>query len=233
MIAIIPARGGSKGLPGKNVRPLLGKPLIAYTIECAKAAQSIDRVVVSTDDPKIAEIAQEFGAEVPFLRPAELATDTAKAIDNYIYTVDRLSREDNIAIDAFIVLLPTSPLRKSQDINCAVDMFLERNADSVISYTPETHPISWHKYLNTDCAFEDIFKDSLANRQELRVSYYPNGAIYVFRSAMIREGRYYTDKSYAYVMPRNRSVDIDSVEDFEYAEYLLSKGNAVVESASR
>ena len=223
MTAIIPARGGSKGLPGKNIRPLLGKPLIAYTIECAQGARSIDRIVVSTDSPEIAEVSRRFGAEIPFMRPDELATDTSEAVDNYIYTVDRLSREGNAGIDAFVVLLPTAPLRTSADIDGAVEMFLEKNADSVVSYTPESHPIRWHKYINADGSFEDIFDTALENRQELRTSYRPNGAIYVFRTSMIKTRRYYTDRSYAYVMPRERSVDIDTLADFELAEFLMRR----------
>ncbi len=221
MIAIIPARGGSKGLPGKNIRPLLGKPLIAYAIESALGARSIDRVVVSTDDPEIAAVARRFGGEVPFMRPAELATDTAAAVDNYIYTVDRLARESGRAIDSFAVLLPTAPLRTSDDVDRAVEMFIERNADSVVSYTPEAHPVRWHKYLNPDGTFVDILGDSLANRQDIRTSYYPNGAVYVFRTALILERRYYSDRSYAYVMPRSRSVDIDTLDDFAFAEFLM------------
>ena len=223
MIAIIPARGGSKGLPGKNIRPLLGKPLIAYAIECARNARSIDRVVVSTDDPKIADIARRFGGEVPFLRPAELATDTAQAVDNYIYTVERLARESDSAIDSFVVLLPTTPLRTSDDVDRAVELFLSKNADSVVSYTPESHPIRWHRYLDDDGSFVNIFDDTLANRQDLRTSYYPNGAVYVFRVSLIQRRKYYSDRSYAYVMPNSRSVDIDTIEDFEFAEFLMRR----------
>ena len=221
MIAIIPARGGSKGLPRKNIRELNGKPLIAYAIDCASKARHIDRVIVSTDDPEIADVARQYGAEIPFLRPDYLASDTAQAVDNYIYTVDRLSREGSLQIDEFVVLLPTTPLRLSEDVDKAIDLFRERQADSVISYTPEAHPIRWHKYLDADNAFVNIFDDTIANRQDLKTSYYPNGAIYVFRTSMIRERKYYTEKSYAYVMPRNRSVDIDTLEDFQYAEFLL------------
>ena len=105
MIAIIPARGGSKGLPGKNILPLCGKPMIAYTIEAAKQSKYISRVIVSTDDQKIANIALEYGAEVPFLRPEFLASDTAQAIDNYIYTVERLSREWGTSIEEFVVFV--------------------------------------------------------------------------------------------------------------------------------
>lgn len=223
MIAIIPARGGSKGLPGKNIRKLNGKPLIAYTIEAALKSRHIDRVIVSTDDEDISKIAKQYGAEIPFMRPAELASDTAMAVDNYIYTIGRLEKEGGKIIDAFVVLQPTSPLRIAEDIDGAVEMFLENKADSVISYTPEAHPISWHKYLDEENRFEDILKANINNRQDNRVSYYPNGAVYVFRTSMIRERKYYTNKSFAYVMPRTRSVDIDFIEDFEYAEFLLKR----------
>lgn len=223
MIAIIPARGGSKGLPGKNIRHMNGKPLIAYTIEAALHAKTIDRVVLSTDDEEIARIGMEFGAEVPFMRPAELASDTAMAVDNYIYTIDRLEKESRVAIEAFVVLQPTSPLRIIEDIDGAVTMFKEKDADSVISYCKEAHPVFWHKKIDENNRLIDLFETTIANRQEMPVTYYPNGAVYVFRTAMIRNRRYYTDKSYAYIMPRSRSVDIDFIEDFEYAEFLLSR----------
>lgn len=223
MISIIPARGGSKGLPGKNILPLCGKPMIAYTIEAAKQSKYIDRVIVSTDDQKIAEIALQYGAEVPFLRPDFLASDTALAIDNYIYTIERLSKEWNTPIEEFVVLQPTSPLRIAEDIDGAIEMFMEKKADSVISYTPEAHPVRWHKYLDENNAFVDIFDTTIANRQDLKTSYYPNGAIYVFRFSMIKERKYYTDKSYGFIMPRVRSVDIDYKEDFDYVEFLMSR----------
>lgn len=223
MIAIIPARGGSKGLPGKNIKKLCGKPLISYAIECARNSRHVDRVVVSTDDEMIADVARNFGAEVPFLRPAFLATDSSQAVDNYIYTVDRLSREGNVDIDEFVVLLPTSPLRTSDDVDRAIELFYEKNADSVVSYTPEAHPVRWHKYLNEDNSFENIFDETIANRQEIRTSYYPNGAIYVFRTEMIKTRQYYTNKSFAYIMPRDRSVDIDTADDFLYAEFMLGR----------
>lgn len=223
MIAIIPARGGSKGLPGKNVRPLNGKPLIAYAIEEALKAKHIDRVIISTDDEEIAKVAVQYGAELPFMRPVELASDTAQAIDNYIYTIGRLEEEGKEQIDAFVVLQPTSPLRVSEDIDGAIELFFEKNADSVISYCPEAHPVTWHKYLDEEGRFLNIFDDNIQNRQANRISYYPNGAVYVFRTSMIRERKYYTENSYAYVMPRTRSVDIDFIEDFEYAEFLLKR----------
>lgn len=223
MIAIIPARGGSKGLPGKNIRLLNGKPLIAYAVEEGLKAKHIDHVIVSTDDEEIARIAVEYGAELPFMRPAELATDTALAVDNYIYTINRLEKEGGKPIDSFVVLQPTSPLRIADDIDGAVELFEQKTADSVVSYCREAHPVSWHKFLDEEGRFVNIFEDNLKNRQDNRVSYYPNGAVYVFRTSIIRQRKYFTSKSYAYIMPRIRSVDIDFVEDFEYAEFLLSK----------
>ena len=221
MIAIIPARGGSKGLPGKNILQLCGKPMIVYTIEAALKSKHIDHVIVSTDDQKIADIALLYGAEVPFLRPDFLASDTAQAVDNYIYTIERLSKEWEMPIEEFVVLQPTSPLRITEDIDGAVEMFIQKKADSVISYTQEAHPVHWHKYLGEDNTFIDIFSTSIVNRQDLQKTYYPNGAVYVFRFRMIKERKYYTDKSYAFVMPRSRSVDIDYKDDFEYVEFLM------------
>ena len=225
MIAIIPARGGSKGLPGKNIKMLCGKPLISHTIDCARQSRSIDRVIVSTDDESIADVALRAGAEVPFLRPASLAGDSSMAIDTYLYTIDRLAREEKKAFENLVVLLPTTPLRTSEDVDGAVKLFIDRQADSVISYTPEAHPVKWHKYLDENNSFVNIFDDTIDNRQTQRISYYPNGAIYVFKTLLLRTRMYYTDKSFAYVMPRNRSVDIDSMEDFLYAEFLLNLRN--------
>ena len=223
MIAIIPARGGSKGVPGKNIKDLHGKPLIAYTIEAALEARSVSEVIVSTDDEEIAKVAEKYGAKVPFLRPAALATDNAQAIDSYIYTVDRLNEEFGYDIDSFLVLLLTTPFRNGADIDASVKMFKEKSADSVISYVEECSPINGFKYLNDDNSFEHIFPEVLANRQEMRKAYIPNGAIYVFTLDLLKKGTYFSDKSYAHVMPQSRSIDIDTLEDFAYAEFLLSR----------
>lgn len=222
MIAIIPARGGSKGLPGKNIKPLLGKPLIAWTIDEAKKSKYIDRIIVSTDDQHIADIAMKYGAEIPFLRPDELSSDTALAVDNYIYTIDRISKEEGVNIDEFVVLQPTSPLRTCEDIDGAIELFWQNAADSVISYTKESHPIAWHKYLQEDKRLIDILPNTIANRQDNKVSYHPNGAVYVFKADLIKKRTYTSENTFAYIMPRCRSVDIDYQEDFDYVEFLLS-----------
>lgn len=223
MLAIIPARAGSKGLPGKNIKLLQGKPLIAHTIEQALKAKNVSRVIVSTDDGEIARIALKYGAEVPFMRPKSLATDTALSVDNYICTIKKLQKENNIKIKEFIVLQPTSPLRTSNDIDNAINLFYKKEADSVISYSKENHPITWHKQINNDLSFTNIFEDKLQNRQDIKTTYFPNGAIFIFKFNIILQKKYYTQKSFAYIMPRNRSVDIDTLDDFEYVEFLLQK----------
>lgn len=224
MYAIIPARGGSKGLPGKNIKELNGLPLIAHTIRAAISSKHIKKVFVSTDDKEILNIALNYGAIDIGLRPESLATDDAKAIDTYIYTIRLLESKYNEPVDDICVLQPTSPLRGSDDIDNAIDIFRSKNADSVISFTAEHHPISWHKYLNDDLTLSNIFPENNDNRQSFRQTVFPNGAIYIFKKELLLSGNYSSEKTYAYMMPRNRSVDIDTIDDFRYAEFLV-KGN--------
>lgn len=227
MIAIIPARGGSKGLPNKNIRDLCGKPLIAYTINTALEAKSISRVIVSTDNFEIAEIALEYNAEVPFMRPMELATDKSLVIDTYIYTIDKLNENAKYTIKDFVVLQPTTPLRNSEDIENAIRLFKKKKADSVISYYEAIHPPVWAKRINNQ-KLENYFNidSELKNRQEIEPAYFPNGAIYIFNYRFLKSTKsYFSEKTYPYIMPRERSVDIDTIEDFEYVEFLLRKHN--------
>lgn len=228
MIAIIPARGGSKGLPRKNIKLLNGKPLIAYTIEAALRSQKVSEVIVSTDCEEIAKIAREYGAKVPFMRPDFLATDTATSLDVYKYMFDRLEEERNTIINRFIVLQPTSPLRTNVHIDEAITLFEEKKAYSVISFCKEEHPVFWHKFIDNSGRFEDVFTgDYIKNRQEIKPTYFPNGAIYIFNKAVLSTGKYYTNQSYAFVMNRWSSVDIDTIEDFEYADFLIQKSKLV------
>ncbi len=224
MLALIPARGGSKGLPGKNIRPLLGKPLIAYTILAAKSCPEIDRVIISTDDEAIATVARAWGAEVPFLRPADLATDTSPAIDTYLYTCAELERLGAKPIDQFVVLLPTAPLRKAFDITAALTLFHERQAEAVISVMPSHHPIHWTRKIDASGVLRSWLPDGDANRnrQEYAPSYLPNGSIYVFNRAFLaRRQGYYGDRTYPYMMPKERSIDIDDLSDFLMCESLM------------
>lgn len=228
MLAIIPARGGSKGLPGKNIKILNGSPLIAYTIKSAKESKTIDRIIVSTDDKRIAEISINYGAEIPFLRPKELATDDAKAIDNYIFTIEELKKRENIIYEEFVILQPTSPLRKTEDINNAIELFYEKKADSVISFSEAQHPPLWAKKIDRNLKISNYFQDSIVNknRQEIPIAFMPNGAIFVFKYLLLKEKyTYYSDKTYAYIMPQINSIDIDNLLDFEFAEFLIRRNN--------
>lgn len=226
VIAIIPARGGSKGLPGKNIKKMNDKPLIWYTINVAKKSKFVDKIIVSTDADGIANISKSFGAEIPFMRPKELARDNSLGIDNYIYTIDRLNKELNYSISEFIILQPTSPLRTSLDIDNAIKIFKEKKADSVISVSEAIHPPIWSKRIDEKGILRNYFdiKISNKNRQEIEKAYMPNGAIFVFKFSLLKEKySYYSDKTYPYIMPLERSIDIDSKLDFEFAEYLMKK----------
>lgn len=222
MIAIIPARGGSKGMPGKNLKLLSAKPLISHTIETALSSSALTRVIVSTDDAEIAEVAQKYGAEVPFMRPANLAKDDSLAIDTYKYTVNKLIKDERVNIVDYMVLLPTSPLRDARDISNAYKLFREKNADSVISVTKEDKPLSWFKSLDNEGRILEN-NVTLRNRQDEEDYYCLNGSIYVFKKDLIDQDKYYSNNTYSYIMPKSRSVDIDTQFDFDFAEYLLQK----------
>ena len=226
MLAIIPARGGSKGLPGKNIRELRGKPLIAHTIEAALTSKEITQIVISTDDEDIAEVCRKYDVDIPFMRPIELAGDTSLIVDTYTYTVDRINKEQNKNYDSMVALLPTCPLRDGNDIDKAISIFKDKSADSVISYYEAPHPVQWYRYLDEDGVLRAVFPegDKLANRQEERKTYLPNGAIYVFKMDLLRQRIYYSDKSYPYIMPAEKSVDIDTLHDFMMAECMMASG---------
>ena len=225
MLAIIPARGGSKGLPKKNIRLFDGLPLICHTIKTALASKSIKKVIVSTDDDEIASVAKDCGAEVPFMRPANLASDNSMVMDTYFYVVDKLVEMTSKPVEKFVALLPTVPLRLSEDIDKAVKIFDSKNADSVISVVKSPVPIDWYRKISENGILKNYLPDfnAVKNRQELEQTYVPNGAIYVFRTDVLRSVRkYYTDNTYPYIMPSERSADIDDMLDFKWAEYLLN-----------
>lgn len=225
MLAIIPARGGSKGLPKKNIRSLAGKPLIIWTIEAAQKSQQIDHIVLSTDDKEIADICRPTGIDIPFMRPVELAGDNSMAMDAYLYTIDKISQESKQQIGSFTALLPTVPLRLSADIDSSIELFECKDADSVISVTESSVPVDLYRKINKQGVLCDYFPDSdaMKNRQEFAKTYIPNGAVFVFRTERLRSTRnYYMERTYPYIMPRKRSIDIDSELDFELAEFLIA-----------
>lgn len=224
MIAIIPARGGSKGLPRKNIRDLLGKPLIAYTIDAALSAKCIHRVVVTTDDREIAGIARLQGAEVPFLRPENLAQDTSRAVDVYNHALLELEHCGE-RIEEFCVLLPTSPLRTAWHIDEAFGLFRDNNADSVLSVTAYDHPIFWALEKAEDRRIRQMFPEANnKNRQELPEIVRPNGAIYIFTRSFFSRGiGYFGERSFGYEMRQEDSIDIDTEMDLRLAEFILKK----------
>lgn len=230
VIAVIPARGGSKGLPGKNIKELNGKPLIAYTIEAALKAEAIGRVVVSTDSEEIADVARQWGAEVPFIRPAALSGDTSGAVDVYIHFAEYMREKEKEDMRAFVVLLPTAPLRTAEDIDAAVQKWRDCGAKTLISMTRAETPVSWYYVQDETGRVRNAGFDSahaLDNRQSNTDYYIPNGAIYILDYDLLKNGRtYYDETTVAYVMERERSIDIDSGFDFEMAAFFLNRKHA-------
>ncbi len=224
ILGLIPARSGSKGLPGKNIRPLSGKPLIAWTIEQALASNNIDRVIVSTDSKDIAQAAKDYGAEAPFLRPGELATDQAEMTDVLLHVLERF-KENGFLYDSVMLLQPTSPLRTTRDIDAVVELSRKKNAKAVVSVCEAEHHPYWSNTLPPNGCMKDFLAPGAGqNRQELPVFYRLNGAIYFAHTDYLKSQReFISDETYAYIMPRERSVDIDSKLDFEFAEFLLQQ----------
>lgn len=223
-IAIIPARSGSKGLPDKNILPLQGKPLLAYSIEAAQASGMFDVVHVSTDSSRYADIARDFGADEPFLRSAEASSDTASSEDAIREVLLRY-RQRGQMFDTFMLLQPTSPLRTAEDICAAFRLLEEKQADSVISVCEMEHSPLWANTLPEDGSMAGFIRtEGNKRRQELDTYYRMNGAIYLVKTEFfLRTGSLYGDKSYAYKMPAGRSVDIDGRTDFLIAEALLGE----------
>lgn len=220
MLAIIPARGGSKGLPGKNIRDFCGKPLIAITIEQALASKHITRVIVSTDDADIANVAIQAGAEVPFMRPSELARDTSHALDTYLYTLERINQMSEGLVDDFIVLLPTAPLRAVHNIDAAIELYRQHHADSVISITESPFPIEWTRSIDDKGILRPFFPEGNKNRQDYVKTYVPNGQIYIFRySVLAKSKQYYTDGTLPFITSEDYYGDIDTLNDFELTAF--------------
>lgn len=228
VLAIIPARGGSKGLPGKNILPLAGKPVIAWTIEAARQSRFVDRVIVSTDSLEIAAVAEQHGAEVPFLRPAELAGDQAKSFDVLLHAIDWQQQLD-LGYDLVICLQPTSPLRNGEDIDHAIELYRTRAADAVVSVCETDHHPWWSNILPENGNMADFLRPEAlnSNRQELPAFYRLNGAIYLASPDYLKaNGSFYGDGTFAYEMPKRRSIDIDDAFDLQLAEVLLTASGA-------
>lgn len=222
VLAVIPARGGSKRLPGKNIKLLSGKPLIAWTIEAAVNSKRVDRVVVSTDAEDIAAVARAFGAEVPCMRPADLSGDHASTDSAIFHALGSVGE----VFDIVVILQPTSPLRTAEDIDNALTRLTDTGAKGVVSVCECEHPPLWSNTLPDDNAMGDFLRPSVLGKrsQDLPQYYRLNGCFYAFdvEAYSLRKGTFYSDDVKAYIMPSERSVDIDTQIDFCFAEALLN-----------
>lgn len=216
VLAVIAARGASKGLPRKNVRELAGKPLIAWSIEAAAKSRFLDRTIVSTDDAEIAGVARLWGGDVPFLRPADLASDTAAIEDAVLHAADSVAERYR-----YVVLLQaTSPLRLGSDIDEALARCRTLGAPACISVV-STPKARWTLEMDGAGRLAPLLK-STARRQELPDAFQPNGAIYVAELDWLRtRRRFYAPETVGYLMPPERSIDIDTMLDFRIADAQL------------
>lgn len=224
-LAVIPARGGSKGIPRKNILDLAGSPLIAWTIEAALTSGVFDRILISTDDDEIAEVGRRFGAEVPFLRPAELATDDATSLSVVRHALDWYVNDQQGQAGAVMLLQPTSPFRNASDIRTAANLALsemESGPLNVVSVKRCTHDPRWSFRIDGLNMLQPLFStDRSPRRQDAGEIYQPNGAIFVSSTLrLLGGGSWYDDPVKAYVMPEDRSIDIDTLWDLEVARLL-------------
>jgi N-acylneuraminate cytidylyltransferase/CMP-N,N'-diacetyllegionaminic acid synthase len=223
---VIPARGGSKGLPGKNIKMFCGKPLIAHTIEQAKQSNFIDRVIVSTEDEKVAQISLKFGAEVPFMRPKKLSADDSSTIDVLLHAMDWLEKKERYLFDILVLLHATTPLRNAEDIDNCIELLIKKDADNVFSVA-EAHRNPYFNMVEEDSdGFVRLVKEGcFSTRQAAPKVYDMNASIYVWWKKVLKEGKkLFLKKTKAYVMPKERSIDIDDDLDFRIAEFLQTKG---------
>lgn len=226
-IAVITARSGSKGLKDKNIKLLNGKPLMAYTIEAARQSGCFDCIHVSTDSEEYARIAQQYGAEVPFLRNAELASDSAGSWEVVRAVIDRYGQSAK-QFEKAMLLQPTSPLRTSEDIRNAFALMEDKNAKTVVGVCEMDHSPLWSNTLPEDKNMNGFQSESfLIPRQQLPVYYRINGAVYLVDvDYLMNEGELYGQDSYAYIMPKERSVDIDDLFDLLLVEtYMRQSSN--------
>lgn len=222
VLAVIPARAGSKGLPRKNLRLLGGKPLIDWTVAAARGSSFLDRVILSTEDEETIAHGRSIGCDVPFRRPDELATDTARTI----HVLHHLLENIDGSYDYVVQLQPTSPFRTSSDIDSAIRLCLEANAPACVSVCPVEKSPQWIFSLRQNSRMQPLMPlpERLSRRQDMPPYYELNGAIYVARVDWIRRQQgFLSDETVAYVMPQKRSLDIDDEIDLALAEILLPK----------
>ena len=221
--SIIPARGGSKGIPRKNIKLLNGKPVIAYSIEASKSASLIKNTYVTTEDDEISKISQEYGAK-NIKRPQSLAEDNSASVDVCLHVLDYLEENGDLP-DCFVLLQPTSPLRTENDITNAMNVFLENKCDAVISVCQIDHTSMMNFEIKNNLLspnFDETFLHM--RRQDMPKNYSPNGAIYITTPESLRKTKTFVPKkTMPYIMPKGRSVDLDDEFDFKLAEFILKE----------
>jgi CMP-N,N'-diacetyllegionaminic acid synthase len=224
IVGLIPARGGSKIIPHKNIKLLVGKPLIAWTIESAKSCRALSRVIVSTDDVQIADVALQWGAEVPFLRPAELAGDKASSLAVVLHFIHWLKDHGDAVPEYILLLQPTSPFRTTEDIDAAIDLAKTGKADAVVSvYETNAHPFLCKRIQDNGWLTDFMSTDlDYLRRQDLPAAYCLNGAIYLNTCQSLMEEHTFLPKAtLPYIMSPERSLDIDTPWDWHLAELIL------------
>jgi CMP-N,N'-diacetyllegionaminic acid synthase len=226
ILALIPARGGSKGLPRKNILPLLGKPLIAWTIEQALASQYLDKVIVSTDDEEIARIAKDYGAEVPFLRPAALATDTATSVE-VVYHALAFFKERGMVFDYLALLEPTSPLRAEGDIDNSIKLLIDHKAeaDSLVSVGEVhlEHPSIIKKIENNYLKPYVPMEEKITRRQDLSKAYFPYGVMYLTKiTSLETTNTFYQERTIPFFIQRWQNYEVDDILDLICIEAILN-----------
>lgn len=227
VLAVIPARGGSKGVPRKNIKPLAGKPLIAWTIEAAKRSRYVDRIVVSTEDEEIAHVAGQFGAEVPFMRPVELARDDTPGIDPVLHALEQLPSYDYV-----VLLQPTSPLRTADDIDQCIQTCVDLGSPACVTVTAADKPPQWMYYVTGEARLQPVMDPNVqvTRRQDAPPVYVLNGAVYVAETEWLKSARsFLTEHTAGCVMPRDRSFDLDTPLDFLVAEALIRQNRLTVQ----
>lgn len=221
---LITARGGSKGIPRKNILPLAGKPLIYYTINAARGVTSDENICVSTDDPEVIELVEKYGLKVPFIRPAELATDTSGSREVILHAISFYKGNPEKTYDKICLLQPTSPHRTKDDIAAAFNLLKKKNAKAIVSVCESDHHPFWMNTLPADHNLNLFEKSEYSNicQQELPVYYRINGAIYLSDIDYFKENQSFIGKkTYALIMDKMHSIDIDDKLDLAFSEFLL------------
>lgn len=222
VLAFIPARAGSKGIKDKNIIDLGGKPLIAYTIEAAKKSKYVDKVIVSTDGENIANVAKQYGAEIPFFRPKELAEDNSNVLSALIYTLEQLKKiKDNY--DIIILLQPTSPFRNEKHIDEALELLINNNLTSLLSVCETDKNPTLIRKVDNNNKLTPLIDTNISLRQEMDKYYILNGAIYINYVKDIKENKFLKDNEYGYIMDKCYSLDIDEPIDLEVANIYIKK----------